>query len=73
MIRKIVQRLNFYRSIRFFRYIYLNFFCKSVVRTDNSRLIPYKGAVIDIEPGAKLIIGGGDVEIGCDLMNGSVM
>lgn len=73
MIRKIVQRLNFYRSIRFFRYIYLNFFCKSVVRMDNSRLIPYKGAVIDIEPGAKLIVGGGDVEIGCDLLNGSVM
>ena len=34
-------------------------------------MIPYKGAVIDIEPGAKIILGGGDMEIGCDLLKGS--
>ena len=71
MVRKLLQKLAFYNRIRFFRYIYLNFLCKNVVRTDRSRLIPYKGAVIDIAPGAKLILGGGDVEIGCDLLSGS--
>lgn len=71
MVRKLLQKLKFYSKIRFFHYLWLNFFCKSVVRTDRSLLIPYKGAVIDMEPGAILILGGGDVEIGCDLMKGS--
>lgn len=71
MAKKLLQKFKFYSKIRFFRYLWLNFFCKSVVRTDRSLLIPYKGAVIDIEPGAILILGGGDVEIGCDLMKGS--
>ena len=71
MIRKIKQRFNFYRKIRFFQYIYLNYFCKNVIRTDQSRLIPYRGAVLDLEPSAKLYIGGGDVELGCDRLKGS--
>lgn len=71
MIRKLLQKYDFYRKIRFFRYIQLNFFCKNVIRTDRSLLIPYKGTVIDIEPGAKLILGGGDMEIGCDLLRKS--
>ena len=71
MIRKLLQKFEFYRKIRFFRYIQLNFFCKDIIRTDRSLLIPYKGAVIDIEPGSKLILGGGDMEIGCDLRRGS--
>ena len=71
MIRKLLQKFNFYKKIRIFQYIYWNFFSKSIVRTDQSLLIPYKGAVIDIEPGAKLILGGGDMEIGCDRLKGS--
>ena len=71
MLKKLHQKLEFYSRIRFFCYLYLNFFCKNVIRTDRSLLIPYKGAVIDIDPGAKLILGGGDVEIGCDLLKGS--
>ena len=71
MIKKVIQKFEFYRKIRFFRYIQLNFFCGNVIRTDRSLLIPYKGAVIDIEPGSKLILGGGDVEIGCDRLKGS--
>lgn len=71
MVRKLLQKLDFYRRIRLFRYLYLNFICKNVIRTDRSLLIPYKGAVIDIAPDAMIILGGGDVEIGCDLLNGS--
>ncbi len=71
MIKKIIQRLKFYRQICFFRYVYLNHFCKSVIRTDQSRIIPYKGAVIDLAAGAKLYVGGGDLEIGCDRLCGS--
>ena len=50
-MRKILQRLKFYRQIRFFRYLYLNYFCRGVVRTDQSRIIPYRGAVLDLAPG----------------------
>ena len=71
MIQKIVQRLNFYRRIRFIKYLQMNYFCKDVIRTDSSRIIPYRGAVVDLAPGAKIILGGGDLELGCDAMKGS--
>ena len=71
MINKLLQKFKFYRRIRFIPFVYLNHFCKNVIRTDRSLLIPYKGAIIDLAPGAKIILGGGDVEIGCDLLKGS--
>jgi acetyltransferase-like isoleucine patch superfamily enzyme len=71
MINKIVQRLRFYRSIRFFHYLYLNHFCSRVIRTDQSRIIPYRGAVVELEPGAKLYLRGGDLELGCDRLRHS--
>lgn len=71
MIHKIVQRLKFYKHIRLCEYIYLNHFCPQVIRTDHSRIIPYRGAVLELEPGAKLILRGGDLELGCDALRGS--
>lgn len=71
MIRKIKQRLKFYASIRLIPYLYWNYFCKHVIRTDRSRVIPCRGAVLALEPGAKLYLGGGDLELGCDRLKGS--
>lgn len=71
MIQRILRRLDFYRKIRFFQYIYLNNFCKNVIRTDQSRIIPYRGAVLDLEPGSRIYLGGGDMELGCDRLQGS--
>lgn len=71
MLKKIIQRIQLYRSLRIFQYLYLNHFCKSVVRTDRSHIFPYKNAVLDMAPGAKIYLGGGDIEIGCDQMKGS--
>ena len=71
MIQKIIRRLAFYRKIRFFKYLHLNYFCKGVIRMDQSRVIPYKNAVLELRPGAKIYLGGGDVEIGCDQLVGS--
>ena len=70
-MKKIVQRIRLYRSLHFFQYLYLNHFCKNIIRTDRSRIFPYKNAVMDIAPTAKLYLGGGDIEIGCDRMKGS--
>jgi acetyltransferase-like isoleucine patch superfamily enzyme len=71
MVRKILQKLRFYGRINIFQYFYLNYFCKRVVRMDRSRVIPYKGTVIDIALGAKLVLSNGDMEIGYNLLKGS--
>ena len=71
MIQALIRRLSFYKKIRFFSFLYWNYFCKSLIRTDNSKLIPYKHAVIELEKGARIILGGGDIEIGCDRLKGS--
>lgn len=71
MLRKIIQRIRLYRKLRFFQYLYLDYFCKQVIRTDNSRILPYKGAVIDLAHGAKIYLGINDMEIGCDRLKGS--
>lgn len=71
MIQKAIQRLKFYTSIRLIPYIYWNFFCKNIIRTDRSRIIPYHGTVLHLEPGSRIYLGGGDVELGCDRLKGS--
>ena len=71
MWNKIFQRLKFYRKIRFWEYLRLNHFCPQVIRTDQSHIIPYKHAVVDLAPGSKIYVGGGDLEIGCDSLRGS--
>lgn len=71
MIHKIFHQFGLYHQLRFFQYFYLNHFCKQVVRTDNSRILPYKGCVLDLAPGATIFLGGGDLEIGCDRLKGS--
>ena len=71
MIGKLINRIKLYRSLCFFKYLYLNYFCKQIIRTDNSRILPYKGSILDLAKGAKIYIGGGDIEIGCDKLKGS--
>lgn len=71
MWSKIIQRLRLYSKIRFVQYVYLNYFCKNVIRTDQSHIIPYKNAVLDLAPSSKIYVGDGDLEIGCDRLKGS--
>ena len=65
-MNKIKEYLRFLRRIRIIKYFYLNYFCKEIIRVDNSKIIPYKNAVINIEIGARIYI-----EIGCNLLKGS--
>ena len=71
MIRKIGLHIRFLKKVNVFQFFYLNYFCKSVIRMDNSKIIPYKHVVVDIAPTAKIYLCGGDIEIGCDLLRGS--
>ena len=56
-MNKIKEYLRFLRRIRIIKYFYLNYFCKEIIRVDNSKIIPYKNAVIDIEIGCNLLKG----------------
>lgn len=71
MINKIFQKVILFRQLNFFQYIYLNYFCKQVVRTDNNRIIPYKGCIFELASNAKIYLGGNDMVFGCDSLKGS--
>lgn len=71
MIRRIIQYAVFLRKVNVIQFVYFNYFCRMVIRTDRSKIIPYKNAVIDIDKCAQIYIGDGDLEIGCDLLKKS--
>lgn len=72
MIRLKIQRIyEQFRQVSILRYLYLNYFCKNVQRCGKGKIIPYKRAVIDLESGAKIVIGEGNVEIGANKLRGS--
>lgn len=54
------------------KYLYLNFFCKSVIHKGNGKIIPYKNSVIDIQDTSRIIIeGDADFEVGTNVFKGS--
>lgn len=70
-MKKIREHISFLSKINIPLFVYLNYFCKNIIRIDNSKIIPYKHAVIDFETNARIYIGGGDIEIGCDMLRKS--
>ena len=71
MISKIINYIKFLKKVNILQFFYLNYFCNSVIRLDNSKIIPYKNAVVDIEDSSKIYLSGGDIEIGCDKLKKS--
>lgn len=71
MIRKLIRYIRFLKKVSIFQFFYLNYFCKSIIRIDNSKIIPYKNTVIDLSRSAKIYLGNGDIEIGCNLFKKS--
>lgn len=70
-MRQIKQYINLLKKINIRYFVYLNYFCKSIIRTDNYKIIPYKNSIIDLAPNSKIYLCGGDIELGCDLMRKS--
>ena len=70
-MKKIIQYIIFMKKVRKLQFIYLNYFCKRIVRKDRSKIIPYKNAVVEIQKGARICMIGGDIEIGCNKIRGS--
>ena len=71
MIAKLKQYFSFLAKVDKKQFFRLNYHCRSVIRTDGSKVIPYKHAVFDIDPSAKIYLCGGDLELGCDCFNRS--
>lgn len=49
----------------------MNYFCKKIIRKGHGKIIPYKGAVIDIEKNARLSLDAGDLIVGANKLRGS--
>lgn len=64
-------KLLAFREIDLVQYFYLNYCSKAVRRNGSGKIIPYKHAVIDLEPGSKIVLGNGNVQIGTNKLRGS--
>lgn len=53
------------------KYIYYNYFCKSIIREGNGKIIPYKNAIINIDKTAKIYVRGRNIEFGINKLKGS--
>ncbi len=53
-----------------FNFVYYNYLCKAVSRNNCSRIFPYKGAKIELRPGARIVLNG-DLHIGTGKVKGS--
>ena len=67
----LVNKIKFFNQISLSKYIYYNYFCSNVNRKGNGRIIPYKGAVVDITKNAVINLFDGDLEIGCNKLKKS--
>ena len=50
-------------QISLYKYFYYNYFCKNIVRLDKSKIIPYKGTILDLNPTSRIILSGKNLEI----------
>lgn len=71
MLKRIINYLDLIKKINIFQFIYLNFFSKQVIRLDNSKIIPYKGAIIDLSKECRIYLCNGDIEIGTEKLKKS--
>jgi len=72
MIRLKIQRIyQWFRQVSILRYLYLNYFCQNVQRCGKGKIIPYKGAVINLEPDSQIVVGEENVQIGTNKLRGS--
>jgi acetyltransferase-like isoleucine patch superfamily enzyme len=68
---RLKERIRFIKQVDVIQFLYLNYFCRSVIRSDRSKVIPYRHAVIDLDPSSRIHLSRGDLEIGGDLLKGS--
>ena len=53
------------------KFIYYNYFCKHIVRSKGTLVLPHKNAIFNFEEGSKIIIKAGKLEVGFNKLRGS--
>lgn len=71
VLRYFYHKYCWIREISVSKYIYYNWFSKKVVKESNVYLIPYKGAILQLDRGSKLFLKGKNLEIGVNKIKGS--
>ena len=61
-----MNRIEYIVRVDLYQYVYLNYFCKNVVRKGTGKIIPYKHCVIDLEEGSRIVIHDQSIEIGTE-------
>lgn len=71
--RKLKHICNFVlnNNISLSKYIYCNYFCKHIIRSGTSKVIPHKKAIINFGKNSKIYLSGRDLEIGFNQLRGS--
>lgn len=64
-------RLMLDRRVSKTKYFYYNYFCRNIVRDKNVKVIPYKGAILDLHPSARIYLSGKNLRIGHNMLKGS--
>lgn len=68
---KLKERIKFWKKIDIVQFIKLNYISSQIIRKGKGKVIPYIGAIVDLDNTAKIYIQDGDVEIGTDKLKGS--
>lgn len=59
-------------DIDWFKFVHYNYFCKKIIRTSSSRVMPHKNAILELQGNAKIILSGNkDLHIGINKLKGS--
>lgn len=53
------------------KFVYYNYFCKNIVRLDKSKIIPYKGIVLDLHPTSRIYLKGQNLLLCTNKLKGS--
>lgn len=68
---KIKDIIKYWRTVDIIQFIKLNYFSAQVVRKGKAKVIPYTGAIIDLDNSARIYVEERNVEIGVDKLKGS--
>ncbi len=71
MIKRMLKKLLYISNIKIIDYLYYNFMSAKVEREKGVFLIPYKGAIIDLGRGTKIIIKGKNLQVGANRIGNS--
>lgn len=70
-MKYIYGKFQFLKSIQILKYLYLNYFSKKIIRKGKGKIIPFRGAVINLEVNSRIYIKDGNLEIGVNKLKGS--